>query len=151
MSMDDLARLYPQASSKAKEDANRLEQSRVATAELQAGRRGYRALLEHFIAESIKALKKGYGSLNVDFDLWKGEAAVDSLIPDMIDRLVADGIAEKSDGALIINIAEETDKKEMPPVILRASSGAVLYHTTCLLYTSPSPRDQRGSRMPSSA
>ncbi|MEP6342360.1 MAG: arginine--tRNA ligase [Maricaulaceae bacterium] len=132
VTMDDLARLYPQASNKAKTDADRLELSRVATAELQAGRRGYRALLEHFIAESIKALKKGYGSLNVDFDLWKGEAAVDPLIPDMIDTLVADGIAEKSDGALIVNVAEETDKKEMPPVILKASSGAVLYHTTDL-------------------
>ena len=132
VTMDDLARLYPQASVKAKSDPDRLERSRAATAKLQSGRVGYRALLAHFIAESIKALKKGYGALNVEFDLWKGEAAVDPLIPDMIDGLVKDGIAEESDGALIINVAEDADKKDMPPVILRASSGAVLYHTTDL-------------------
>ena len=132
VNMDDLARLYPQASNKAKSDPERMTRSRVATAELQAGRAGYRALLEHFIAESIKALKKGYGSLNVQFDLWKGEAAVDPLIPDMIDGLIKGGIAEESDGALIINVAQDNDKKDMPPVILRASSGAVLYHTTDL-------------------
>jgi arginyl-tRNA synthetase len=132
VTMDDLARLYPQASGKAKDDPNRLERSRRATAELQGGRRGYRALLDHFIAVSVAALKVGYGSLNVEFDLWKGEAAVDPLIPDMIEGLVTAGIAEDSDGALIIDVAQETDKKDMPPVILRASSGAVLYHTTDL-------------------
>ena len=132
VSMDDLSRLYPQASVKAKADADRMQLSRVATAELQAGRRGYRALLDHFIAESIKALKKGYGSLNVEFDLWKGEASVDPLIPDMIIDLQARGIAEESDGALIINVSSDSDKKDMPPVILKASSGAVLYHTTDL-------------------
>jgi len=132
VTMDDLARLYPLASNKAKADPDRLERSRRATAELQAGRRGYRALLDHFIAVSVEALKIGYGSLNVEFDLWKGEAAVDPLIPAMIDDLVNAGIAENSDGALIINVARDDDKKDMPPVILRASSGAVLYHTTDL-------------------
>ena len=132
VTMDDLARLYPQASNKAKADDERMTRSRVATAELQAGRAGYRALLAHFIAESIKALKKGYGSLNVQFDLWKGEAAVDPLIPAMIDGLIKEGIAEESDGALIVNVARDSDKKDMPPVILKASSGAVLYHTTDL-------------------
>ena len=135
VNMDDLARLYPQASNKAKADDERMDRSRIATAELQAGRAGYRALLEHFIAESIKALKKGYGSLNVEFDLWKGEAAVDPLIPDMIDELVKDGIAEESDGAIIVKIDPNYDsvnRKGLAPVILRASSGAVLYHTTDL-------------------
>ena len=132
VTMNDLARLYPAASGKAKDDKDRMIRSREATAELQAGRAGYRALLDHFIAVSIAALKKGYGALGVEFDLWKGEAAVDPLIPDMIEGLKAQGITEDSDGALIIRIEEETDKKDMPPVILLASSGAVLYHTTDL-------------------
>ena len=132
VTMDDLARLYPAASGKAKDDKDRMTRSREATAELQAGRAGYRALLDHFITVSIAALKKGYGALGVEFDLWKGEAAVDPLIPDMIEGLKAQGITEDSDGALIIRIEEETDKKDMPPVILLASSGAVLYHTTDL-------------------
>ena len=132
VTMDDLARLYPAASNKAKADDARMERSRVATAELQAGRAGYRALLEHFVAVSIEALKKGYGALGVEFDLWKGEAAVDPLIPAMIEELKSKGIAEDSDGALIIPVKEESDTKPMPPVMLLASSGAVLYHTTDL-------------------
>jgi arginyl-tRNA synthetase len=104
----------------------------VATAELQAGRAGYRALLDHFITVSIKSLKKGYGGLGVEFDLWKGEAVVDPLIPGMIADLKAKGIAEESQGALIIRVAEDDEKKETPPVMLLASSGAVLYHTTDL-------------------
>jgi len=132
VTMDDLARLYPLASNKAKSDPHRLDRSRIATAELQAGRRGYRALLDHFIAVSVAALKVGYGSLNVEFDLWKGEAAVDPLIPGMIEEMKAQGITEEDGGALIIRVDDDSEKKEMPPVMLLASSGAVLYHTTDL-------------------
>jgi len=130
--MNDLARLYPAASQKAKADPDRMERSRVATAELQTGRPGYRALLDHFITVSIKSLKKGYGALGVTFDLWKGEAVVDPLIPGMIADLKAKGITEEDQGALIIRVADEDEKKETPPVMLLASSGAVLYHTTDL-------------------
>ena len=132
VTMDDLARLYPQASNAAKSDKNRMERSRVATAELQAGRAGYMALLGHFIDVSVAALKVGYGNLGVEFDLWKGEACVDHLIPAMIDELKAKGITEEDDGALIIRVEEENEKKDVPPVMLLASSGAVLYHTTDL-------------------
>ena len=135
VTMNDLARLYPQASNKAKADEARMDVSRIATAELQAGRRGYRALLDHFIDVSVAALKVGYGNLGVEFDLWKGEACVDPLIPGMIDELKAAGITEEDDGALIINVDEKWDpetRKGTPPVMLLASSGAVLYHTTDL-------------------
>lgn len=132
VTMDDLARLYPKASNAAKADEDRMERSRVATAELQAGREGYRALLNHFIAVSIAALKEGYGRLGVEFDLWKGEACVDPLIPDMVEELRAKDLAVEDDGALIIRIERDDDKKEMPPVMLMAQSGAVLYHTTDL-------------------
>jgi arginyl-tRNA synthetase len=132
VTMDDLSRLYPQASNAAKDDKARMEKSRVATAELQAGRPGYRALLDHFINVSVAALKVGYGNLGVEFDLWKGEACVDPLIPDMIEELKDKGITEEDDGALIIRVEEENEKKDVPPVMLLASSGAVLYHTTDL-------------------
>jgi len=132
VTMDDLARLYPQASSAAKENKDRMERSRAATAELQAGRAGYMALLGHFIDVSVAALKVGYGNLGVEFDIWKGEACVDHLIPAMIEELKAKGITEEDDGALIIRVEEENEKKDVPPVMLLASSGAVLYHTTDL-------------------
>lgn len=135
VTMDDMERLYPTASKKAKEDPERLKLSQQATAELQAGRPGYRALLDHFITISITYLKKGYGELGVSFDLWKGEASVDPLIPGMIDAMIAQGITEESDGALIIPVDENYNpekRKGVPPVMLRARTGAVLYHTTDL-------------------
>ena len=135
VTMSDLARLYPAASNKAKSDDARMERSRVATAELQAGRRGYRALLDHFIDVSVAALKDGYGKLGVEFDLWNGEMCVDPLIPDMIAGLQKAGLAREDDGALIVDVDPDYDaeaRKGVPPVMLRARTGAVLYHTTDL-------------------
>ncbi len=133
--MEDMARLYPQASAKSKADPERLKKSQIATAELQAGRSGYRALLDHFISVSIQYLKKGYGELGIEFDLWNGEACVDPLIPDMIEGMKAKGITVESDGALIIPVDDSYDmekRKGIPPVMLLARTGAVLYHTTDL-------------------
>lgn len=135
VTMDDLARLYPQASKAAKDDDARMERSRIATAELQAGRAGYRALLDHFINVSVEALKEGYGQLGVEFDLWNGEACVDPLIPDMVEELRAKDLAIEDDGALIVKVDPDYDeekRKGIPPVMLLARSGAVLYHTTDL-------------------
>jgi len=78
------------------------------------------ALLGHFIDVSVAALKVGYGNLGVEFDLWKGEACVDHLIPAMIEELKAKGITEEDDGALIIRVEEENEKKDVPPVMLLA-------------------------------
>lgn len=132
VSIEDLARLYPQASNKAKSDPARLARSRAATSELQAGRAGYRALLDHFIAVSIAALKADFGALGVSFDLWKGEASVDPLIAPMVEDFVQAGHTERSEGALIIRVDRDDDKKELPPLILVSSAGAALYATTDL-------------------
>ncbi len=130
--IDDLSRMYPAASLACKSDPDRMDIARKATAELQAGRAGYRALLDHFIAVSIAALKVDFGNLGVHFDLWKGEAAVDPLIKPMVEKFKADGVTEMSQGALIIRVAEEGDKKELPPLILISGAGAALYATTDL-------------------
>ncbi|WP_300551999.1 arginine--tRNA ligase [Maricaulis sp.] len=130
--IEDLARLYPLASQKAKSDADRLERSRAATAELQGGRRGYRVLLHHFINVSVAALKKDFGALGVHFDLWKGESDVDPLIEDMVADFKNRGIAEESEGAWVVRVARKGDKKELAPLILVTSSGASLYGTTDL-------------------
>ncbi len=98
-----------------------------ATAELQAGARRLRALWKHFFEVSQIGLDREYESLGVHFDLWKGEASVDPLIPQLIEGLKAKGLAVESDGALIVPVAEPDDKKEMPPVILVKSDGAVNY------------------------
>lgn len=132
VSMDDLEELYPAAAAACKADPARLEEARAATAELQAGRPGYRALWRHFFAVSEVGLKREYASLGVSFDLWKGEADVDPLIAPMVEDLKARGLAVVSEGALVVPVAEPDDKKEMPPLILVKSDGAVLYGTTDL-------------------
>jgi arginyl-tRNA synthetase len=132
VTMEDLEVLYPAASAACKADPARLELARKATAELQAGRPGYMALWKHFFAVSEKGLTREYKSLGVEFELWNGEASVDPLIPPMIADLKARGLAEESEGALVVQVAQEDDKKEMPPLILLKSDGAALYGTTDL-------------------
>jgi len=130
--IEDLARLYPVAAAKAKEDPERLARSRQATAELQSGRAGYRALLQHYINVSVAALKVDFDGLGVKFDLWKGESDVDPLVSEVITDFKARGIAEESEGAWVVRVAEDTDKKELPPLILVSSRGSALYGTTDL-------------------
>ena len=126
----DLSRLYPKASAAAKADPERMKRSRRATAEMQKGRPGYRALLQHFIDVSVADLKRDLARLGVDFELWNGEMCVDPLIPGMVEGLVKAGIAEVDDGATIVRVELDDDKAEMPPVILLSSTGAALYHTS---------------------
>ena len=132
VTMEELEELYPAASSACKTDPVRLDEARRATAELQAGRPGYRALWRHFFEVSEHGLKREFASLGVRFDLWRGEADVDPLIAPMIDDLKARHLAEPSEGALIVPVSEPGDRKEVPPLILLKSDGAVLYGTTDL-------------------
>lgn len=132
VTIEDLGRLYPQASAKAKADPARNEASQLAVAEMQAGHPGYRALLRHFINVSVEALKIDYAFLGVEFDLWKGESDVDGLIPGMVEDLKDKGLAKLDDGAWIIDVARESDKKEMPPFMIINSRGGTGYHATDL-------------------
>ncbi len=132
VSLEELERLYPQASAACKADPARAEEAKKATAELQAGRPGYRALWAQFIAVSRAAIEREYADLGVAFDWWKGEADVDHLIPELADDLRKKGVTEISDGAEVIRVAREGDKKEIPPLILFKSDGSVLYGTTDL-------------------
>ena len=132
VSMDDLAEIYPRASGACKEDADRLKLARDITAKLQDGHRGYRALWRHFVDVSIAGMKGNFDALNVHFDLWLGESdAYDTIVP-MVDALKEQGLAETSDGALVVSVDQDDDKKEMPPLILYKSDGAVMYGTTDL-------------------
>ena len=132
VSMDDLERIYPEAAAACKADPARLEAAREATAQLQAGRPGYRALWRHFHDVSAVGLRREFGSLGIAFDEWKGESDADPLIPQMIENLKDSGLAVMDQGALIVPVAREDDQKEMPPLILLKSDGAVLYGTTDL-------------------
>lgn len=132
VSMDDLSRLYPMASGRSKEDEAYAKRAQEAVAEMQGGRPGYRALLKHFIDVSVAALKVDYGFLDVSFDLWKGESDVDPLIAPLVADLKDRELARLDDGAWIIDIERESDKKDMPPFMLVNSRGATGYHATDL-------------------
>lgn len=130
--ISELEEIYPTASAKSKEDAGYKEKAMEATQKLQSGVRGYRALWKHILDISKADLKKNYDELDVSFDLWKGESDVHELIPAMVEEMKRDGYAYLSDGALVVDVKEETDTKEVPPCILLKSDGAALYNTTDL-------------------
>ena len=130
--ISELEEIYPAASAKSKADPEYKARAMEATFKLQSGVRGYRALWKHILNVSVADLKKNYGSLNVEFDLWKGESDVHDIIPDMVKYMKEGGYAYISDGALVVDVKEETDTKEMPPCMILKSDGASLYNTTDL-------------------
>ncbi len=130
--ISELEEIYPAASAKSKEDPEYKARAMEATFKLQSGVRGYRALWKHILNVSVADLKKNYGSLNVEFDLWKGESDVHDLIPDMVAYMKEEGYAHESEGALVVDVKEDTDTKEIPPCMILKSDGASLYNTTDL-------------------
>lgn len=128
----ELEEIYPTASAKSKEDASYKEEALEATAKLQDGVRGYRALWQHILNVSVTDLKRNYANLNVEFDLWKKESDAQPYIPDMTAKMKEDGYAYVDQGALIVDVKEEKDTKEVPPCIILKSDGAALYTTTDL-------------------
>ncbi|ANF54848.1 arginine--tRNA ligase [Brevundimonas naejangsanensis] len=145
VTLADLDRLYPLAAGKAKEDPAFRDRARKATAELQGGRPGYRALWRHFVAVSREALKREYDDLSVDFDLWNGESDADPLMDEMIADLKTKGLLVEDDGAQVVHVARdgETRKKKLadgsvieapspPPLLVISSEGSAMYGTTDL-------------------
>jgi len=130
--ISELEEIYPTASKKSKEDETYKEAAMQATFELQHGKRGYQALLKHILNVSVTDLKRNYANLNVSFELWKGESDAQPYIPDMVQKMKDDGFAYISDGALVVDVKEETDTKEIPPCMILKSDGASLYNTTDL-------------------
>ena len=130
--ISELEEMYPAASAKAKVDEAFSKRAHDATLMLQNGYRPYRAIWQHIIAISVADLKKNYGNLKVSFDLWKGESHAEPYIPGLIKELEDKGLAYESQGALVVDIAQEGDSKELPPCIVRKSDGAALYSTSDL-------------------
>lgn len=128
----ELEEIYPTASAYAKENEEYREEALHATYLLQNGYRGYRAVWNHIMNVSVADLKKNYERLNVEFDLWKGEADAQQYIPDMVRMLKDKGFARYDEGALVVDVQEETDNKEVPPCMILKSDGAALYDTTDL-------------------
>ncbi len=130
--ISELEEIYPAASKRSKEDEDYRNEALLATSLLQKGKRGYMALWNHIMKVSVADLKKNYENLNVSFDLWKGESDVQPYIPDMVKKMQEDGFAYEDQGALIVDVKEDTDTKEIPPCMILKSDGASLYTTTDL-------------------
>ncbi len=128
----ELEEIYPCASAKSKADPDFAKKAHDATVKLQQGNRGYTALWNHILEVSVADLKKNYKNLNVEFDLWKKESDAQPYIPDMVQMLKDKGLAYVSEGALVVDVKEDTDKKEIPPCLIMKSDGASLYQTTDL-------------------
>ncbi len=130
--ISELEEIYPAAAAKKKEDEAFAEEAHTATYELQTGRPGYRAIWKHIMNVSLADMRKIYDNLNVHFESWLGESDADPYIPDMIRDMKEKGIAVQSEGAWVIPVQEETDKKEVPPCILVKTDGSAIYATTDL-------------------
>lgn len=143
----ELEEIYPAASARAKEDEVYREAALNATYLLQNGHKGYMAVWRHIMNVSVTDLKKNYRNLNVEFDLWKGEADAQELIPDMIERLKKEGYAHVDEGALVIDVQKESDTKEIPPCMIQKSDGASLYGTTDLATLIQRVRDYQPDRI----
>ena len=130
VTLSELNEIYPYASSKAKEDSEYLNAAREMTTRLQNKEKGIYDLWKSFFKLSVSDIKDLYDKLNATFDLWEGEADADEYIPELLSYLTLNNLTEMSEGARIIDVKEDTDKKEMPPVILIKSDGGVLYDTT---------------------
>ena len=128
----ELEEIYPAASAKKKEDEAFADRAHTATFELQQGRRGYRAIWQHIMKMSVADMTRIYNNLDVHFESWLGESDADPYIPAMVEDLKARGLAVPSEGAWVVPVAEETDKKEVPPMILLKSDGSAIYATTDL-------------------
>ena len=130
--ISELEEIYPFASARSKSDEAYKEKAMKATYELQHGNRGYFALWQHILEVSIRDLKKNYDSLDVHFELWKKESDAQPYIPDMVQRLKDEGYAHEDQGALVVDVKEESDTKEVPPCMILKSDGSSLYNTTDL-------------------
>ena len=143
----ELEQIYPAASAKKKEDEDFAERAHTATFELQSGRRGYRAIWQHIMKMSVADMTRIYDNLDVHFEAWLGESDADPFIPAMVEDFKARGIAVQSEGAWVIPVAEESDKKEVPPCILVKSDGSAIYATTDLATMVQRMRDFKPDEM----
>ncbi len=132
VTIEDLQVLYPEASARSKTDEAFQARAQTATVALQDGHRGYRALWSHFRSVSVDALRAIYDRLGVEFELWLGEASVADRVNGMVEALTEAGFAVESDGAIVIDVSDESDKKELPPLMLRNSRGGSTYAVTDL-------------------
>lgn len=147
LTAEELCEIYPAASKKSKENEEFAKKAHTATYELQNGRSGYIALWKEILRVSVADLKENYRKLDVDFDYWYGESDADKYIPELMKILEDKGLSYESDGALVVDVAQEDDKAPMPPVIVRKSDNSSIYATTDLATIIQREKDFKPDRL----
>lgn len=147
LTAEQLCEIYPFASAKSKTDEAFSAKAHEATFELQNGRPGYIALWKEILRVSTADLKQNYGRLGVDFDYWYGESDADKFVPELMKILEEKKLSYESNGALVVDVAEESDKAPMPPVIVRKSDNSSIYATTDLATIIQRQRDFKPTKL----
>ncbi len=130
--LSELEEIYPAASARSKVDEAFMAAAHENTYKLQHDDPAFYAIWKHIVRISVEDLKKNYANLNVYFDLWKGESDAAPFVPELIETLKEQNLSYVSNGAVVVDVQEETDKHEIPPCLIVKSDGAVLYQTTDL-------------------
>ncbi len=145
VTIEDLQRLYPISSERMKVEPAFAASARQATVDLQAGRRGYRALWQHFRDVSVDAIGRVYDDLDVTFDVWLGESSVHDRIGPMVERLESAGVAVPSEGAIVVHVNDDDEEHQIPPLMLVKSDGGYAYATTDLATVEERVEDLEGT------
>lgn len=129
--VQELERLYREATAAAKTDPTVQEQARAELAKLQQGDAENLALWRRFVDATRVELDKIYERLGVKFDLWRGESAYEPMLPGVIELLLERGLAREDDGALCVFFEDDPLlSKVKTPFIVKKRDGAYLYSTT---------------------
>lgn len=127
ITLDDLQRIYPEATERARDDEDFAERARVTTVALQQGDEAALATWRTMKSVSEESQRKDFAALGVEFDLWYGESDIADRLNPLVDRIVSAGVAEESDGALVVRVDEPDDNRDWPPLILQSRAGGFLY------------------------
>ena len=125
-----LEEVYPYASAKAKESEEYLKEAQIMTTRLQNKEKGIYDLWLKIMEVSKKSIKEIYDRLNTNFDLYKGESDAENCVPELLSYLDKLNIVYESEGAKVIDVKEDGDKLEIPPMLLIKTDGGILYSTT---------------------
>ncbi|MFU8780671.1 MAG: arginine--tRNA ligase [Kiritimatiellia bacterium] len=126
--VEELERIYVASYERARNDASWMDACRAELVKLQQGDVENRTLWQQFIALSLAEFERVYKRLDVHFDLVRGESFYHDRLAGVIGRLEEAGLAEESEGALVVFLEAEG----LPVCIVRKRDGGFNYATTDL-------------------
>lgn len=127
-----LDKIYPEISALSKENEDIKDKCAQITKELQEGNKEYTELWKKILEVSVADIKGICNYLGAHFDYWYGESDAYPYLNEVESLLKEKGLLKESEGALIVDVRQDDDKKEIPPLLFKKSNGAYLYASTDL-------------------